>query len=163
MTACRPETVLFVDPFGDEREMFSAYLEAVGFRVLFADTSDSALKLTNGSAPDAVVIRSLSIRPATESLILAREMRQSPPTWHTPIILLTTDGYSDRTIATQAGCDLVLLLPVFPEDLAAAISRLVDSPNAVSKPVTVEQTAPSGGDADTLFLDFPIKSVVRFD
>ena len=124
MTTRRPETVLLVDPFVDEREMFSAYLEAVGFRVIAAATTQIPLDWT----PDVIVNR--AGRGIAASLALVRRMRQSHLTRHTPIILLTTNGYSDRAIATQAGCDLVVLLPVFPEDLAAAISRLVDHPHA---------------------------------
>ena len=127
-TRRRRETVLFVDPFVDEREMFTAYLEAVGFRVVAEATTDAALKLAPDGTPDAIVSRAEPRAP--ESLTLVRRIRQSPLTRHTPIILLTTDSYSDRAVAIQAGYDLVLLLPVFPEDLAAAISRLVDHPHA---------------------------------
>jgi CheY-like chemotaxis protein len=124
MTTYAGETVLFVDPFDDEREMFSDYLEAVGFRVVAAGNTDAAPDCT----PDAIVSRAGS--RAAESLAFVRRMRRSHLTRHTPSILLTTDSYSDHSVAKQAGYDLVLLLPVFPEDLAAAISRLVDHPRA---------------------------------
>lgn len=122
MTTNPGETILFVDPFVDEREMFSDYLEAVGFRVVAAEHTDAALDCT----PDAIVIRAAP--RAAESLALVGRIRQSHLMPHTPIILLTTDCYSDHSVAKQAGYDLVLLLPVFPEDLAAGISRLVDRP-----------------------------------
>jgi CheY-like chemotaxis protein len=128
MTTSRRRTVLFVDPFVDECEMFSDYLRAAGCRVVAAQTTDAALTIALDCTPDAIVGRAGP--RAAESLALVRRMRQAPLTRHTPIILLTTDSYSDRDIATEVGCDLVLLLPVFPEDLAAAIYRLVDHTHA---------------------------------
>jgi CheY-like chemotaxis protein len=119
--------VLLVVPFADEREMFADYLRAVGIHVIATDSAEAARReVTQDSAPDVVVLRGWSGRASSDCFVFARGMRQSHITRNTPIILLTTDGFADQTVATQAGCDAVFLLPVSLDDLAAAIQRLAD-------------------------------------
>ena len=120
-------TVLLVVPFTDEREMFGDYLRAVGIHVIATDSIEAARReVTQDSAPDVVVLRGWSGRPSSDCFVFAREMRQSHVTRNIPIILLTSDGFSYPTVATQAECDAVFLLPVSLDDLAAAIRRLAD-------------------------------------
>jgi len=141
MITSRDETVLFVNPFVDEREMFTLYLEAIGFHVLAVDTAESALKLIVGFAVDAVVSRApLSIR-GSESLALAREIR-SHVARHIPLVLLTTDAFTDLAAPIRAGYDLVLLLPVLPDDLAAAIGALVDRTRDQSRDLPADEWTP---------------------
>src|SRR4051812_1085760 len=100
--------VLLVDPFADEREMFADYLQAVGVDVIATDSAEAAReKVAPDSPPDVIVLRGWSQRPSSDCFVFARDMRQSHVTRNTPIILLTTDSFSDQTVATQAGCDAV--------------------------------------------------------
>jgi DNA-binding response OmpR family regulator len=122
-------TVLLVNPLADEREMLSVYLEGRGFLVDAAVTYESALKFAASNTPDVIVCRApLSIR-GSEAMTLAHEIR-SQTTWYPTLILLTTDAFTDVTVAINAGYDLVFLLPILPEDLAAAIARFVDRTGA---------------------------------
>ena len=117
--------VLLVDPYEDERQLFAECLAAMGFTVTAVACHDDADHALSGAAPNAVVLRSWSLTTDSEAVTIARTLRGASSTRSVPIVMLTTDSVADRQIAFAAGCSSVLLLPVLPDDLAAAIYTLV--------------------------------------
>src|SRR5713101_6637294 len=102
------------------RVMYAEYLQAFGFTVLTADTTDDGLS----RASDAdVIVTGMWVSGSFDGVELVRRVRQTDKTKHTPIIvLLTACAFeSDRQRAFAAGCDLVLPKHCPPERLVSEI------------------------------------------
>jgi DNA-binding response OmpR family regulator len=113
-------SVLLVDAFRDEREMYADYLTATGFRVRSFDNTAAALKDAAVNAPCAVVVRLHPRRPSG-----IERLRVNPATRQAPIVALSTSTLdSERRAALKAGCSLWVLLPCLPEELAVAIDEV---------------------------------------
>jgi PleD family two-component response regulator len=116
-------SVLIVDPFSDEREMYAEYFQAVGFAVQEAADLDSALTALADVRPDAVIVRS---GPSLQSVTaLIASMRASDLRRRTPLIVLTSDVSSERTTRLTIDCDLVLLVPTIPDQLLNQLRGLL--------------------------------------
>ncbi len=121
-------SVLIVEDDPGGRQLFVGWLEQAGFRVIQAHNGLQALERAVESGPD-VVVTDLNI-PGIDGFELTRRLRLDPRTRIVPVVAVT--GYppyaADPTRAHRAGCDVVLAKPCSPEDLEAAIRRLIASP-----------------------------------
>jgi CheY-like chemotaxis protein len=120
-------TVLLVDRYDEERELFAECLAAMNFSVTAVANHDEPDGALWAATPHVAVLRSWSLTQDSEAVHTARVLRSASATRDIPIVMLTTDSTADHQIAFDAGCSSVLLLPVLPNDLAAAIYTLVDS------------------------------------
>jgi CheY-like chemotaxis protein len=117
--------VLLIDRYDDERELFAEYLAAMNFSVTAIANHTEPDGALRAATPHVAILRSWSLTQDSEAVQTARALRSAPATRDIPIVMLTTDSTADRQIAIDAGCSSVLLLPVLPNDLAAAIYTLV--------------------------------------
>ena len=103
----RRQSILLIEPDDDSRVMYADYLQAFGFTVLTADTTDAGL--TRASDAD-VIVTGIRVPGSFDGAELVRRVRQTDRTKHTPIIVLLSAGAfeSDRQGAFAAGCDLFL-------------------------------------------------------
>lgn len=100
--------------------MYAEFLR-LDFHVVEAGDGLAALEVMERTCPD-VVVTDLSL-PRMDGFALIERMRGDPRLQHVPVIALS--GYSGREHedrARQAGSDLMLLKPCFPETLARAIA-----------------------------------------
>ena len=118
--------VLLLTPFDDERQLYRTSLEASGFRVTSCTDAPHLLR----AAPQAAAIL-MRVRQAgaTDGIAVTRALRQRDDTRHVPVILFSTFPQSHvRETALAAGCDRYLLLPILPDELAAAVRACLRPP-----------------------------------
>jgi two-component system cell cycle response regulator DivK len=117
--------VLLVEDDRDSRLLFAEWLLASGFRVEQAHNGLQALERARDLLPDAV-LTDLNI-PGIDGYELTRRLKSDPRT--SPIPVLAVTGYApftqDPARADRAGCDLVLLKPCDPDELAQALTVLI--------------------------------------
>jgi CheY-like chemotaxis protein len=118
--------VLIVDDFDDALDIYASYLTFKGFRVITASSGAECLALAREHRP-AVIL--LDIRMVLMTGTEAMQILRSDPTFSaTPIVALTAQALEDERIAAMnAGFDDVIPKPCFPEDLAAAVQRLLST------------------------------------
>jgi CheY-like chemotaxis protein len=128
-TAPRLATVLIVDDFEDNRQMYAEFLTYSGYQVLEATDGAEAIAKAKELAPDLVVM-DLSL-PVMDGWEATRRLKGDPTTRHIPILALTGhsfDGHSQE--ARDAGCDGFLAKPCLPERLLQAIRQMLSSPTS---------------------------------
>ena len=114
--------VLVVDDVADNREIYAAYLEFVGYRVAQADNGHEALAKAFELHPDAVLM-DLSL-PGIDGWAVTRRLRQDEATRDILGIALsghTLGEYADN--AKASGCDAFMSKPCLPETVADEIRR----------------------------------------
>jgi CheY-like chemotaxis protein len=110
--------VLIVDDHEDTRDLYSQFLDAVGFGVIEATTCAEALDKARTAEVDAVVLdRRL---PDGDGIDVCRALRSDPRTRALPIIVL-----SGREPQDGIDADLYLLKPVVPDVLVGELERLI--------------------------------------
>ena len=135
-------TILIVDDYVDALQVWDLYLQAYGFKVLTAANGRAALAEARIHSPDLIVL-DLEL-PDISGMEVARQLRADEATRHIPKIAVT--GYSQaRRLdeARKAGFEIILIKPCDPEDLVAAIHRLLDGPSATR--AAPEKAAPPSG------------------
>jgi CheY-like chemotaxis protein len=118
--------VLLVEDDRQGRLMYAAWLQQAGLRVEQAHNGFQALERAFDLLP-AVVVTDLNI-PGIDGYELTRRLKSDPRTSAIPVLAVTGYGpfTQDPSRADRAGCDAVLSKPCSPEDLAAAITALID-------------------------------------
>lgn len=120
--------VLIVEDEPDTLEMLAAHFQARGFETLCCDSAAEALLVADRDRFD-ILISDIAM-PAMDGLQLITVMRQRNGFQRVPAIALT--GYAsqkDVAAAIAAGFDLHLSKPIDPDELAAAVERLIASRN----------------------------------
>jgi two-component system, cell cycle response regulator DivK len=116
--------VLIVDDVQDNREMYTLYLQHVGFRVETAADGREGLRKAHALRPN-VIILDLSM-PLIDGWTLCRALKGNPRTRRIPVIALS--GFADansRQRAQAAGVDAFLSKPCLPDELVREIRRRV--------------------------------------
>lgn len=122
-----PPLILLVDDFDDALEIYGTYLRYRGYRVEVARDGEEAIAQAERQPP-AIILLDLSM-PVLDGTSALKRLRADPRFAHTPIVALTAHALDEqRRAALQAGFDLVISKPCLPDDLAAAIARLVGEP-----------------------------------
>jgi two-component system, cell cycle response regulator DivK len=116
--------VLLVDNHADTRDMYAEYLHVCGFRVIACSDSKASIELARMSVPDIILLE-LRMLGMNGVQVLA-ELRKDPALAHVPVVALTASVMTrERAVAMAAGFTELLPKPCFPEDLAAAIDRII--------------------------------------
>jgi two-component system, OmpR family, response regulator len=121
--ASGPVRVLLVEDDDDNRELMSEVLESAGYVVVSAAGGAEGLRQLAERGAD-VVVTDVGM-PGMGGLELARAAKKIAPS--VPVIIVT--GYAERDdIATARGheVDVVLVKPVDPDLLAAAVAKITD-------------------------------------
>jgi CheY-like chemotaxis protein len=126
-------TVLLVEDYADDRQMYAEYLRGRGYHVVAV--ADPAVAAALAHTAD-VVVTDLRLAGPMDGLALIRDVRSGARTGATPIIVLTASAtYSTQLQAEAAGCSLFLTKPCLPESLEGAVARgTSDNWRAVSMP-----------------------------
>ena len=121
--------VLLIDPFRDEGEMYSEYLRAAGFDVSIRRNAVDAIASIDRRRPSVVVTRLRQLTRDLSGLDVVDHIKHALPS--VPVIMITSSILdADREAAARANCDAYMLIPVVPEQLEAAIRRLISVYNA---------------------------------
>jgi CheY-like chemotaxis protein len=121
------QKVLLVDDYSDAREMYTEYLEFMGYQVLQAQNGVEALERALDSSPD-IILMDLSL-PIMDGWEATRRLKADKRTQSIPVVALTGHalaGISEG--AKEAGCDSFVTKPCLPEDLVKEIRRILDEP-----------------------------------
>ena len=116
--------VLLVDDNPDMRTLYAIYLHHEGFETEEAghgfEAFDKALK-----RPPAVIVMDLRM-PKLDGWETVRLLKNRAATHHIPVIALTGDDDIEHLkLARNAGCDAVLQKPCAPDELHAAVVKLL--------------------------------------
>jgi CheY-like chemotaxis protein len=118
--------VLLVDDYQDALEMYEEYLTFRGYRVVTASSGAEAVDLARATRP-ALILMDLQMggMTGTEAMQI---LRADPAHRDVQIVALTAHALDgDRRAALDAGFDDVLAKPCLPDELVAAIGRLLAS------------------------------------
>jgi two-component system, cell cycle response regulator DivK len=121
-------SVVILNAFDDEREMYAEYLIALGFDVHLYREVGEALAAAATLRPDVIVTRLRQQDPGgMTGFDVVRRVKGTRTTRDTPIVMISaSDLPSDFDTAMATGCDAYLVLPVFPEQLLNEIRRVLD-------------------------------------
>jgi CheY-like chemotaxis protein len=109
----------------DERVVYGVSLRAAGLDT-HACANPAAAIAALPWRPDVVVTRILQPGAPFDGLELTRRIRQHPDTRVAPVIALTSFVGTFQRISSEPGApDVVLLLPCDPDELLAAIKRVL--------------------------------------
>ena len=119
-------SVLLLDPFVDEGEMYSEYLRSQGFDVRLHHVAAAGLREVVEARPDIVVTRLRQEHSELDGVAITRLLKGDEATRHIPVVIITTSMLaSDERAAAEAACDAYLVLPVSPDVLASELRRLL--------------------------------------
>jgi two-component system cell cycle response regulator DivK len=112
--------ILVVDDLEDNRDLYAAYFEYVGYQVATAADGHEALAKAFELQPDAVLM-DLSL-PGVDGWEVTRRLRQNESTRQ--ILVIGLSGHSHYAAdAKVSGCDAFLAKPCLPETVAEEIRR----------------------------------------
>lgn len=118
------KTVMIVDDSASLRQVVSMTLKGAGYEVVEAcDGRDALGKL--GGQKVHLVISDVNM-PNMDGLTFVREMKKNPTYKFTPVIMLTTEAGEEKKAAGQsAGARAWVVKPFQPQQMLAAVSKLV--------------------------------------
>jgi CheY-like chemotaxis protein len=120
------EPILVVDDFADGLEMYGEFLTFHGYRVLLARNGQEAVDLARAETP-ALILMDLQM-PMMNGVEALRLLRSDSAFSRTAIVALTAHAMTaEREEALREGFDEVIAKPCLPEDLLAAIERILAS------------------------------------
>ena len=119
--------VLIVDDFDDARDIYEQYLTFKGYRVLTAASGAEAIAVARAERP-SVILMDLRMMAMTGTEAM-KVLRLDPAFSQVPIVAFTAHALDEeKTIALAAGFDGVIPKPCLPDELMAAIDRLLAGP-----------------------------------
>jgi CheY-like chemotaxis protein len=116
--------ILIVDDFSDALEMYQEYLVFKGYQTAIARSGEEAVTVAKAVRP-AVIFMDLRMPHLTGAETL-HVLRSDPTFDEIPVVALTAHALADeRATAILEGFDEVISKPCLPQDLLAAIDRLL--------------------------------------
>ena len=117
-------TVLVVEDERKLRDLVRSYLERAGFTVLTTDSGAEAITMAMTSAPDLVIL-DLGL-PDVPGETVASELRATPGTGSTPILMLTAkSAEEDRIRCLELGADDYVTKPFSPRELVLRVQAIL--------------------------------------
>jgi len=126
----KPPIILIVDDFDDALDIYEQYLTFKGYCVVTARSGREAIDAARTHRP-AVIFMDLSMATMTGTEAM-RALRSDASFSHVPIVAFTAHALQDeKQTALHAGFDEVLAKPCLPDELVAAVMRLLATPRLV--------------------------------
>jgi two-component system, cell cycle response regulator DivK len=121
--------ILLADDFEDSRELYRAYFEFKGYRMVAAADGIEALQRAREERPSVVL---LDVRmPGMSGTDVMQELKQDLRFSGVPIVALTAHALpAERDAFLAKGFDAVVTKPCLPEDLIQVIERLLSAEGA---------------------------------
>lgn len=114
------ECILVVDDEQTILELVRYNLAKRGYRVLLAETGESALLLGKNDLPDLILLDLML--PGIDGLDVCRHLKANPRTQHIPVLLLTARGQEeDIAMGMEMGADDYITKPFSPKVLISRI------------------------------------------
>jgi len=114
------ECILVVDDEQAILELVRYNLAKRGYRVLLAETGESALLLGKNDLPDLILLDLML--PGIDGLDVCRQLKANPRTQHIPVLLLTARGQEeDIAMGMEMGADDYITKPFSPKVLISRI------------------------------------------
>src|SRR5688572_1151392 len=118
--------VLLVDDFEDAREMYAAYLEFCGMRVVCAEGGLAAVDSAREQRPD-LILMDLQM-PGVTGFDAMRTLRSDTSFARVPIVALTAHALErEQKSAVKAGFDAVIPKPCLPDELFRMVAEILAS------------------------------------
>ncbi len=117
--------ILAVDDSPSMRQMVGTTLKGAGYEVLEAADGREALDLARASDPVDLVITDVNM-PHMDGITLVRELRMLAHYRNVPLLVLTTEGSTERKQEGRAaGATGWVVKPFSPDRLLATIAKIV--------------------------------------
>ena len=123
-------TVLVVDDSAEVAQVTSSLFEHLGFKTVYRDSADGALKLLEGGTKFDLVFSDIVMPGAIDGVGLAREIRSR----YSDLPVILTTGYSDA--AQAAPPDLPILRKPFDADSLKDFIENTMEANHAAQPIT---------------------------
>ncbi|MBI2306338.1 MAG: response regulator [Rhodocyclales bacterium] len=118
------KTIMIVDDSASLRQVVALTLKGAGYEVIEASDGRDALDKLTGQKIH-LVISDVNM-PHMDGLSFVREMKKNVGYRFTPVIMLTTEAGEDKKLAGQdAGAKAWVVKPFQPQQMLAAVSKLV--------------------------------------
>ena len=118
------KTILIVDDSASMRQLVTFALKDAGYDVIAAVDGKDALGKLNGTKVD-MVVTDLNM-PNMDGITLIKQLRSSPASKFTPVIMLTTESQeSKKQEGRTAGASGWLVKPFTPDKLIEVIKKFV--------------------------------------
>ena len=128
MTAPLRPMIMIVDDFEDARDIYREYLTFKGYEVVLASNGFEAVQLARSDRP-SIIFMDLRMPGMTGAEAL-QELRSDEQLRGVPIIAFTAHALeAERVGALLDGFDEVIAKPCLPDELLAAIERLLSPPS----------------------------------
>lgn len=108
------------------RELFTHYVQALGYEASAVSTGGAALASVAAQLPDLVLCH-VGL-PGLDGVEVCRRLKADPTTRAIPVLLHTGRGEESPAGWREAGADAVLRKPFSREELQACIQTLVPPP-----------------------------------
>lgn len=118
------KTILTVDDERDILELLEYNLSRDGYRVLTAESGESALEIVRKSMPDLILLDLML--PGMNGLEICRAIKENARTKHIPIVMLTAKGEeADIVAGLELGAEDYITKPFSPRVLLARIRAVL--------------------------------------
>lgn len=118
------KTILVVDDSASLRQVVNLTLAGAGYEVIEACDGKDALAKLDGKKVH-LIISDVNM-PNMDGISLVKQVKQHPSYKFTPIIMLTTEAGENKKLEGQAaGAKAWVVKPFQPQQMLAAVSKLV--------------------------------------
>ena len=118
------KTVLIVEDNEDNRLIYAAMLEHIGYRVLQAVNGAEGVALARTEHPD-LILMDISM-PVMDGHQATRTLKADPHLRTIPVLAVTAHAMvTDEELAYAAGCDGYITKPVEPQAIRVLVERWI--------------------------------------
>lgn len=119
------KTILIVDDSVSLRQVVTIALKSAGYNVIEAEDGKQGLERLQSAEKVHLVISDVNM-PIMDGITFVRELKKIPQYKFLPVIMLTTEAGENKKLEGQAaGARAWVVKPFQPQQMLAAVSKLV--------------------------------------